>query len=287
MKITLEIHISQHSNCECQAKCLQFVTRTSTQTTLQPFEPVSSIVNQISCQCHFAEMGFLERTARKLFNTPGRDPFVDKSPKLLATPSSTPISKFSLPSSQTSRSSSASSFSSTSSFWTSPTPSRWPRCLPSSMRNTVSKRQIAVVVCLLLALLIWFLPQPHTWRRRVIHITVQQQVVNPYQDLRPIAAATRATKRLAPDPTHWLEQNSNDRHAENTGLGLLKSVPSLGHLSAKPRAALISLVRNSELAGLMQSMRQLEFQWNRKYNYPWIFFNDEPFSDEFKVGRRL
>jgi len=30
-------------------------------------------------------------------------------------------------------------------------------------------------------------------------------------------------------------------------------------------------------------MRQLEFQWNRKYNYPWVFFNDEPFSDEFKA----
>jgi len=34
---------------------------------------------------------------------------------------------------------------------------------------------------------------------------------------------------------------------------------------------------------LMQSMRQLEFHWNRKYQYPWVFFNDEPFSDEFKV----
>jgi len=28
---------------------------------------------------------------------------------------------------------------------------------------------------------------------------------------------------------------------------------------------LISLVRNSELEGMMQSMRQLEFRWNRKY----------------------
>lgn len=121
----------------------------------------------------------------------------------------------------------------------------------------------------------------------MIHITVQQQVANPYQVLRPISEAIPARKRYAPDPTHWLEHNSDNRHAENTGLGLLKSVPSLGHHSAKPRAALISLVRNSELSGLMQSMRQLEFQWNRKYNYPWIFFNDEPFSDEFKVRPEL
>ena len=81
----------------------------------------------------------------------------------------------------------------------------------------------------------------------------------------------------------WLEHNSNNKHIENNKMGLLKSVPSLGHHSAKPRAALISLVRNLELPGLMQSMRQLEYQWNRKYNYPWIFFNDEPFTEEFKV----
>lgn len=35
----------------------------------------------------------------------------------------------------------------------------------------------------------------------------------------------------------------------------------------------------------MQSMRQLEYRWNRKYRYPWVFFNEKHFSDEFKVGR--
>ena len=232
-------------------------------------------------------MGFLERTKRKLFNTPKRHPFFDKSPNLFATPSQTSISKFSLPSSEHSSSSSPSSISSSSSFWTSPAPpSRWSRFLSSSVRNTVSKRQIAVLLCLILALLIWVIPQPQTWRRRVIHITMPPAVANPYQVLRPVSDAPVA-KKHASDPMQWLEQNSNNKHAENTGVGLLKSVPSFGHYSAKPRAALISLVRNSELPGLMQSMRQLEFQWNRKYNYPWIFFNDEPFSDEFKVRQGL
>ena len=117
----------------------------------------------------------------------------------------------------------------------------------------------------------------------MVHVTVQQQVANPYQDLRSISQADPLTKKNAPNPMRWLEQNSDNKYAEN--LGVLKSVPSLGHRSARPKAALISLVRNSELLGLMQSMRQLEFQWNRKYNYPWIFFNDEPFSNEFKVRR--
>lgn len=29
-------------------------------------------------------------------------------------------------------------------------------------------------------------------------------------------------------------------------------------------------------------MRDLERTWNNKFNYPYIFFNDEPFTEEFK-----
>ena len=229
-------------------------------------------------------MGFFTGVKTLLFNTTApRDPFIDKSPKLLATPYRSLVSKFDLPSSGSSASSSASSLSSSSTFWQSPAPSRW-SYIPSNVRNAASKRQIAVVLCLILALLIWCVPHPGLWRRQVVHITVQQPISNPYQVLRPVSEPVK--KKYVLDPTKWLEQNSDNRHAEDTGLGLLKSVPSLGHYSTKPRAALISLVRNSELPGLMQSMRQLEFQWNRKYNYPWIFFNDEPFSEEFKVSAR-
>lgn len=30
-------------------------------------------------------------------------------------------------------------------------------------------------------------------------------------------------------------------------------------------------------------MKQLEDHWNSKFNYPWTFFNDVPFTDEFKA----
>lgn len=33
---------------------------------------------------------------------------------------------------------------------------------------------------------------------------------------------------------------------------------------------------------MIQSMRDLERTWNRKFNYPWTFFNDEEFTPEFK-----
>ena len=229
-------------------------------------------------------MGFLDNTVRRFFNSPPRDPFLDKSPKLLASPSRTSISKFSLPSvSSSSTSSRSSSTSSDSIFWRSPAPSRWSLLsyLPSGLRNAVSKRQIAVVLCLLLAVTFWVTPPPSTWKRRVVHITMQQPISNPYQVLRPDSMPK--PKKHAPDPLKWLEQHSNNKYSEAGASNLWRSIPALGQTSAKPRAALISLVRNSELPGLVQSMRQLEYHWNRKYNYPWIFFNNEPFSDDFKV----
>lgn len=52
----------------------------------------------------------------------------------------------------------------------------------------------------------------------------------------------------------------------------------------RPKAAIISLVRNEELEGILQSMRQLEYHWNKRYRYPWVFFSEKDFSDEFKVS---
>ena len=191
------------------------------------------------------------------------------------------IQPFELPSGESSSTSSSADSLSSEAFWLSPSRSRWSR-FRSAVRNTFTKRQSGVIVCLFLVLLVWIIPHPRIWRREVIHITVQHPVSNPYQVLRP-ALETPSTRKSVPDPARWLDRNSNNRHAENTEVGLFKSVPSLGHYSAKPRAALISLVRNSELDGIVQSMRQLEYRWNRKYNYPWVFFNEEPFSEEFKA----
>lgn len=52
--------------------------------------------------------------------------------------------------------------------------------------------------------------------------------------------------------------------------------------SARTNAALITLVRNEELGQLLSTMTDLERTWNSKFNYPYIFFNDVPFTEEFK-----
>ncbi|KAI4098198.1 MAG: hypothetical protein L6R37_006623 [Teloschistes peruensis] len=52
--------------------------------------------------------------------------------------------------------------------------------------------------------------------------------------------------------------------------------------SSRINATILSLVRNEELDGMLQSMRDLEATWNHKFNYPWTFFNDKPFTQQFK-----
>ncbi|EIN07347.1 glycosyltransferase family 15 protein [Punctularia strigosozonata HHB-11173 SS5] len=50
----------------------------------------------------------------------------------------------------------------------------------------------------------------------------------------------------------------------------------------KANAVFVLLARNSDLNGVVPSMKQMEDRFNKKFNYPYVFLNDEPFSDEFK-----
>ena len=46
-------------------------------------------------------------------------------------------------------------------------------------------------------------------------------------------------------------------------------------------ATLLMLARNSDLKGVLQSVREVEDRFNSKFNYPWTFLNNEPFTPEF------
>ena len=97
----------------------------------------------------------------------------------------------------------------------------------------------------------------------------------------------------------WLRDNSNDVHAFEyvrdgkplrqqlfSGQNLLRALGLSSMRSSRPNAAIISLVRNEELDGIVQSMSQLEMRWNWKYRYPWVFLSESEFSEEFKVSQR-
>ncbi|CAL9731266.1 glycolipid 2-alpha-mannosyltransferase [Monosporozyma unispora] len=55
-----------------------------------------------------------------------------------------------------------------------------------------------------------------------------------------------------------------------------------GVKGTRPKACFVTLVRNSELHGLVDSIRMVEKRFNAQFKYDWIFLNDEPFTEEFK-----
>lgn len=50
----------------------------------------------------------------------------------------------------------------------------------------------------------------------------------------------------------------------------------------RENATFFSLVRNEELYLMLQSIKQVEDRFNRRYHYDWIFANDEDFTELFK-----
>ncbi len=61
-------------------------------------------------------------------------------------------------------------------------------------------------------------------------------------------------------------------------------VESSNHLAVDKRAnaTLLVLCRNSDLNGILTSIWEAEDRFNDKYRYPWVFLNEEPFTEEFK-----
>ncbi|CAH6722760.1 probable mannosyltransferase Ktr4p [[Candida] jaroonii] len=48
-------------------------------------------------------------------------------------------------------------------------------------------------------------------------------------------------------------------------------------------AVIIALVRNSELTKIAKTIKKFEKSFNSKFQYPYMFINDEPFSERFKT----
>ncbi|KAH9847748.1 glycosyltransferase family 15 protein [Lenzites betulinus] len=53
-------------------------------------------------------------------------------------------------------------------------------------------------------------------------------------------------------------------------------------ISRRANATILMLARNSDVNDAVRSVRRLEDRFNKKFGYPWVFLNEEPFSDEFK-----
>ncbi|EGF99049.1 family 15 glycosyltransferase, partial [Melampsora larici-populina 98AG31] len=60
--------------------------------------------------------------------------------------------------------------------------------------------------------------------------------------------------------------------------------PALMNPYRRANATFVALVRSSERESMMQSMRSIEDRVNRKFGYPWVFLNEEEFTEDFKAG---
>lgn len=82
------------------------------------------------------------------------------------------------------------------------------------------------------------------------------------------------------DPLKWLKDNSYINPAS------LPSRRLLAFQSSRPKAAMVSLVSNSDIVAMVHTITQLEARFNSKklHRYDWVFFNNEEFSNEFKAA---
>ncbi len=66
-------------------------------------------------------------------------------------------------------------------------------------------------------------------------------------------------------------------------LGINTSLP-LAHLDREnANATFVFLCRNDDINGVVSSVQQVEDRFNRRHQYPWVFLNEEPFTEEFKT----
>ena len=54
------------------------------------------------------------------------------------------------------------------------------------------------------------------------------------------------------------------------------------YLNEPPTHLLICTARNSDINGIMFSMKQMEDRFNKKFQYDYVFLNEQPFDQSFK-----
>ena len=120
--------------------------------------------------------------------------------------------------------------------------------------------------------------------------------------MQPVTACLRLNQQIS---LHYILSFSHDDYRRATSLSNIKDRLSSG--SGKPpyqngipeeyyntvkedtpsppgrkaNAAIVSLARNGDIDGIVFSMKQMEDRFNKRYGYPYVFLNEEEFSDEF------
>ncbi|GAA5931713.1 glycosyltransferase family 15 protein [Sporobolomyces koalae] len=93
--------------------------------------------------------------------------------------------------------------------------------------------------------------------------------------------------RAGADGQHWNQGLIDPVYTEDEHTGYLMPpdvYPAALNPYKRANAAFVALVRNNEREAMRDSMRSIEMRGNRKWGYPWVFMNDEPFDQAFIDG---
>ena len=63
---------------------------------------------------------------------------------------------------------------------------------------------------------------------------------------------------------------------------LFKPEARIFHDETPIKACIISLLQNKDLPNLAKLVQQFELAFNKNYHYPYVFYNNEEFTNEFK-----
>ncbi|BFZ62518.1 alpha 1,2-mannosyltransferase 2.4.1 [Saitoella coloradoensis] len=98
------------------------------------------------------------------------------------------------------------------------------------------------------------------------------------------------------DPTAWTGRSYEnvgnaveevkeavEQKAEDFGIKtpLQPQTPAEPAVQKRANATFVTLARNGDVWEMAKSIREVEDRFNHRYNYPWVFLNDVPFSEEF------
>jgi len=75
---------------------------------------------------------------------------------------------------------------------------------------------------------------------------------------------SQKTHNVVPDKYHWPDKNATFVH------------------DRRANATIVMLARNGDLSGVVKSLKQMEDRFNKRFRYPYVFLNEEAFTDEFK-----
>lgn len=100
-------------------------------------------------------------------------------------------------------------------------------------------------------------------------------------DRLPIPGERVSTSKPGLGPTKTKPEKTSAQ--PSTSPNEASTLPPATVPGARENATFVTLARNGDIWEISRSIRQVEDRFNRKFNYDWVFLNDEEFNEDFKA----